>query len=79
MNPDVSIKHVVKAPGNVCFCREYSPNSIKKLIHSGESTHLQYITGLLICFQTYSKNDNGKLEIKKRKVSFDILVLSSVS
>lgn len=54
---------------------EYSPYNIKNEIHIGESTHLQYITGLLICFHIYSRTDNGKLRKNNRKVNFDIMLL----
>ncbi len=59
-------------PAKNCPLNEYSPYNIKEVIHIGESTHLQCITGLFICFQTYSKTDNGKLKKNKRKVNFDI-------
>lgn len=63
------------APAKNCSLNEYSPYNIKKAIHIGESTHLQYITGLLICFQIYSRTDKGKLKKNKRKVNFDIMTL----
>jgi len=71
----VRIRAIGMAPTKNCPLNEYSPYNIKVVIHIGESTHLQYITGLLICFQRYSKTDNGKLKKNKRKVNFDITIL----
>jgi hypothetical protein len=71
----VRIRAIGMAPTKNCPLYENSPYNIIAAIHTGESTHLQYITGLLICFQTYSKTDNGRLKKNKRKVNFDITEL----
>ena len=71
----VRISAIGMAPDKKWLLNEYSPYSTKNEIHIGESTHLQYITGLLICFQIYSRTDIGKLRKKNRKVNFDIMLL----
>lgn len=69
----VKINAIGMAPTKKCLSNEYSPYNIKNEIHIGESIHLQYITGLFICFQIYNKTDNGRLSRKNRKVNFDIV------